>query len=126
MSQANKKRVIDHVLKHEEENSPKGLSYTQKAEIATKFARANNICEELNRITVFRWFKDKEKTFEQVRADNEKDEKRLGAMKQIRPQSLIDFERKLNETLVQVKKYQCWCIQCRSRKAERNRQVGNS
>ena len=74
VSQANKKRVIDHVLKHEADNSPKGLSYTQKAEVATKFAKENNICEELNKVTIFRWFKMKEKTFEQVRAENEKDE----------------------------------------------------
>ena len=85
VSQANKKRVIDHVLKEEAENSPKGLSYTQKADVATKFVKENGICEEVGKTTIFRWFKEKEKTFEQVRAENEKDEKRLGRMKQLRP-----------------------------------------
>ena len=102
VSQANKKRVIDHVLKEEAENSPKGLSYTQKADVATKFVKENGICEEVGKTTIFRWFKEKEKTFEQVRAENEKDEKRLGRMKQLRPQDLIDFERKLNEVLIEA------------------------
>ena len=55
MPQANKKRVIDHVLKEEADNSPKGLSYTQKAEVATKFVKENGICEEIGKTTIFRW-----------------------------------------------------------------------
>ena len=60
VSQANKK-VIDHVLKDEAENSSIGLSYARKAEVATKFAKENNIFEELNKVRTFRWFKMKEK-----------------------------------------------------------------
>ena len=63
VSQANKKRIIEHVLKEEADNSPKGLSYAQKAEVATKFVEENGICGEIGKSTIFRWFREKEKNF---------------------------------------------------------------